>query len=370
MLYARLARYAATAFILLTAVHGASSSGQPGETLGSDAVSEAWSAPPSAVTDEQQRDFDDGPTHLSGTLYYPHGAHKVPAVVALHGASSPTRDLPLYRHLRELLPPLGIAVFVFDRRGSGKSDSSSASDDFDLLAADGIAARHMLAQDPRIDSARIGFWGISQGGWLALLAASKDPKTAFAISVSAPMTTPDIQMNFAVANILRVNGYGQGAIDEAIGTRRAVDDYLLGKLDRAVAQKALDVARGRPWFRLAYLRDRLDDPKTSSRLKQMRLDPLATLDRLNMPVLLLFGSADPWTPVSVSMERVRAMARGHSNIEAMVVAGADHSMMLSLEPKVQMDPQSFPAQAPESPAYFGLMAAWLARRHLVHFGER
>jgi pimeloyl-ACP methyl ester carboxylesterase len=119
MLYARLARYAATALILLTAVHGAISHGQPGETPGSRAVS--------------------GPTHLSGTLYYPRGAHKVPAVVALHGASSPTRDLPLYRHLRELLPPLGIAVFVFDRRGSGKSDSSSDSDDFDLLAADGIA---------------------------------------------------------------------------------------------------------------------------------------------------------------------------------------------------------------------------------------
>ena len=139
MLYARLARYAATALILLTAVHGAISHGQPGDTPGSHAVSEPWSTPPSAVTDEQQRDFNDGPTHLSGTLYYPRGAHKVPAVVALHGASSPTRDLPLYRHLRELLPPLGIAVFVFDRRGSGKSDSSSDSDDFDLLAADGIA---------------------------------------------------------------------------------------------------------------------------------------------------------------------------------------------------------------------------------------
>jgi pimeloyl-ACP methyl ester carboxylesterase len=370
MLYARLARYAATVCIVLTAAHGAISNARSGEAPGNRAVSEAWSAPPSAVTDEQRRDFNDGQTHLSGTLYYPRGAHKVPAVVALHGASSPTRDLPLYRHLRELLPPLGIAVFVFDRRGSGKSDSSSDNDDFDLLAADGIAARRMLAQDPRIDPARTGYWGISQGGWLALLAASKDPKTAFVISVSAPMTTPDVQMNFAVANILRVNGYEQGAIDAAIDTRRAVDDYLLGKLDRTAAEKTLDLARGRPWFKLAYLRDRLEDPKTPSRLKQIRFDPLATLDRLNMPVLLLFGSADPWTPVTLSMERLGAVARGHSNIEAMVVAGADHTMMLSLEPKVQMDPQSFPAQAPESAAYFGLMAAWLARRHFVHFGDR
>lgn len=31
------------------------------------------------------------------------------------------RELPLYQHLKEMLPALGIAVFIYDRRGSGKS---------------------------------------------------------------------------------------------------------------------------------------------------------------------------------------------------------------------------------------------------------
>src|SRR5215471_17167797 len=59
---------------------------------------------------------------LGGTLYYPSGQHTGAAVVVLHGASSPSQDLPLYEHLKQILPPLGIAVFVYDRRsGEGQN---------------------------------------------------------------------------------------------------------------------------------------------------------------------------------------------------------------------------------------------------------
>jgi alpha-beta hydrolase superfamily lysophospholipase len=42
------------------------------------------------------------------------------AIVALHGAGEATRDGPLYDHLHTLLPPAGIGVVTFDRRGSAK----------------------------------------------------------------------------------------------------------------------------------------------------------------------------------------------------------------------------------------------------------
>jgi dipeptidyl aminopeptidase/acylaminoacyl peptidase len=155
----------------------------------------------------QERTFQNSGVTLSGTLYAPKVQGRIPAVIALHAASSPTRDNPLYAHLREMLPPLKIAVFVFDRRGSGKSGGKLEDSDYSVLADDGIAAQRMLMQDPRIDPRRVGFWGLSQGGWLSLLAASRSPDAAFAISISAPLTTPDVQMNFAVANILRIKGY-------------------------------------------------------------------------------------------------------------------------------------------------------------------
>jgi hypothetical protein len=45
------------------------------------------------------------------------------------------------------------------------------------------------------------------------------------------MTTPDAQMNFAVANLLSVEGYSRSDIEKAVGARRAVDAYLRGELD-------------------------------------------------------------------------------------------------------------------------------------------
>jgi pimeloyl-ACP methyl ester carboxylesterase len=212
-----------------------------------------------------------------------------------------------------------------------------------------------------VDRARIGYWGISQGGWLALAAASIDPKAAFVISVSAPMTTPDVQMNFAVENILRIHGYGKEEIATALHARRAVDDYLRGRLDRASAEQAVKAARERPWFPLIYLDDTVGNPETSHWLKQMRFDPMTMLDKVSAPVLMLYGQDDPWVPVQSSMDQLHTIARQHPTIEAAVVAGADHTMMLGVDPKDQVDPKFFPKEAPNAPAYFALLAAWLAR---------
>src|SRR5205085_10094850 len=81
----------------------------------------AWSAPPSMTVVSEEREFQNGDVKLYGTLFMPGGSKPFPAIIAFHSASSATRDLPLYRHLSELMPALGYAVFIFDRRGSGKS---------------------------------------------------------------------------------------------------------------------------------------------------------------------------------------------------------------------------------------------------------
>lgn len=331
-------------------------------------ISAAWSAPTTPSVASVEKKFSNGSVELSGTLYTPDAAHKVPAFVVFHDASVPSQDAALYRHLIQMMPPLGVAVFVFDRRGSGKSGGSAANGDFDLLADDGIAARRMLALDPRIDPTRIGFWGLSQGGWLSLLAAARSPETAFAISISAPMTTPDVQMNFAVANILRIKGYSQGDIDVAIAARKAVDDFARGQLDRAAAQKKLDEAIAKPWFDLIYMKKTLLDSDKSGKAKEMRLDPLKTLDSVKAPTLVIFGSADPWVPVKLSTDALRASATQHPNIIVAVVAGADHHMMLSAPLLTQIDTAAFAAQAPDSPEYFGLIAWWLTRQGLARAG--
>lgn len=153
-------------------------------TLAANA-SDAWHVAATREIISQEIQFTNADAQLVGTVYLPRTGNRLPAVVALHDASIPSRDAALYRHLREGLPALGFAVLIYDRRGTGQS-SGDPRVDYETLADDAIAGQHALAKFPRIDPARIGFWGLSQGGWLAVLAAGRSKAAAFAISVSLP----------------------------------------------------------------------------------------------------------------------------------------------------------------------------------------
>ena len=324
-----------------------------------------WQAQPTAHVQVIEERFASGDAQLRGTLYLPGARGKVPAVVAFHGASEPTRDLALYDHLKRMLPPLGIAVLVFDRRASGQSSGKPAEGDYVQLADDGIAAQRMLARDPRIDASRIGFWGLSQGGWLSLLAASRSAKAAFAIAVSAPMTTPDVQMRFAVANVLKIRGHPQSDIDLAVAARKAVDDFERGKLDRKTAQARVDAAAAQPWFDEIYMGKTFHDPAESGWAKEIRNDPMDAVAKIRIPVLIVYGSRDPWVPVSVSMDILQSKADQLPNVTTAVVASANHEMNLHMSDAAEVDPQQLSGHAPDSPEYFGLLASWLTAQGLT-----
>jgi pimeloyl-ACP methyl ester carboxylesterase len=321
-----------------------------------------WSAPASVSVVEEERTFENGTSKLSGTLYLARGRKTQPAIVATHAAAAPLRDLPLYRHLKEMLPALGIAVFIYDRRGSGKSEGDLETSDYTLLADDAIAAVRMLKADSRIDPQRVGIWGLSQGGWLSLLAASRSSEPAFIIAVSAPLVSPDVQMMFRSINVLRVNGYSQADIEQMIATRKAVDDYMRGSGDRATAQRLVDAAKIKPWFKFLYMGETVADRATSRWRKEIEFDPLRTLDGVKIPALVIYGALDPVVPVAVSVERLRV---AHPKLDVVVVAGADHSMQVSVPPHVQMDPARTNEQAPEAVEYFAILASWLTRHAIA-----
>lgn len=330
-----------------------------------DAETGLWSATPSTQVWAEERIFRSGPAQLSGTLYLPRGARIFGAIVVSHGASSPLRSSPLYRHLKEMLPALGIAVFIYDRRGAGKSAGDLSTSDYSLLADDAIAAVRMLKIDPRIDPKRIGVWGLSQGGWLSLLAASRSPEVRFAVSISAPVVAPDVQMIFYSANALAVNGYSQDDIDQMKATRKAVDDYMRGVGDLETAQRMVDAAKAKPWFSLTYMGETVKDRETSRWRKEIEHDPLRTLGAVKVPALVIYGAADPVVPVAASVERLKQLRGRYSELQVNVIAGADHSMQTSVDAKSQMDPKKSDEGAPEAPEYFGLLASWLTQQGIA-----
>lgn len=330
------------------------------------ATTPAWSAPASTTVVAEEREFQNGDVYLCGTLYLPVSSKPVPAVIALHSASSATRDLPLYQHLTDLLPALGYAVLIYDRRGSGKSTGQRSGTDFNTLADDGLAALRMLAADKRIDARKIGFWGLSQGGWLSVLAASRSRQVAFAISISAPLTTPDVQMIFAVSNILRVKGFSDEDINAATRTRTYVDEFMRGRGDRPTVEQVLADAVNKPWFRHSFISPTLEDPAHSQWAKEIALDPITTLNRVHCPILILFGADDPWVPVKISAELLSKMVSKKVNISYAVIAGANHEMATNIAPEKELDPAYATAIAPDAPSYFGILAKWLSKPFKIH----
>jgi len=324
-------------------------------------IERPWAAQPTASAIAEDKAFWNKDTRLSGTLFAPRGAKTFGAIVVLHGASSPLRSSPLYDHLKQLLPALGIAVFVYDRRGTGESAGTANSGDFPLLADDAIAAIQALKHDPRIDPKRIGVWGLSQGGWLASLAASRSPDVRFAVAISAPVVRADEQMMFSSTNTLRVFGYSQPDIETMRATRKAVDDYTRGKDTIEHARRLVEDAARQPWFKYLYMGKTITERGVVGWRKEISNDPLDVVRQVNVPLLVLYGSTDPVVPVALSRERLKAIEQSHPRMRVAVIADADHGMQIGVDPKRLLDPDEADAASPNSAEYFATLGSWLTQ---------
>ncbi|HZW93260.1 MAG TPA: alpha/beta fold hydrolase [Candidatus Eremiobacteraceae bacterium] len=347
--------------ILLTIVP---SDGAPVNSAAS--ATDHWHVAGTPQVVSQEVRFSNAGANLVGTVYLPSTGNHLPAVVILHSAGATTRESALYRHLSEGLPALGFVVLIYDRRGSGQSSGNLQGVDYETLADDGVAGQHALAKLPRIDPAKIGFWGLSQGGWLAVLAAGRSRDAAFAISISAPLVTADEQMQFATSNLLTVRSYSQEDVRDMLETRKAWMGYLRGTNSRATAADALTKAQSKTWFDLTYM------PKVSQLTndpairRKMDADPVEAVLKAKVPLLFLYGGADPWVPVAQSMERLKALSSQIHDIEIGVIPNANHELMFPVKETMQVDAETNRNDAPQSATYFILLGSWLSR----HFPNR
>lgn len=104
---------------------------------------------------------------LRGTVVSPAAAGRHPAVVLVHGAG-PGRRSDLIE-LAEHFARAGIVALVYDKRNVGYSAVTNR--DFGLLAEDALVSVRLLRQRENVDPARVGLWGISEGGWVVPIAA-------------------------------------------------------------------------------------------------------------------------------------------------------------------------------------------------------
>jgi pimeloyl-ACP methyl ester carboxylesterase len=242
-------------------------------------------------------------------------------IVALHGASDGTRDFFLYRHLHAVLPPAGIGVVTFDRRGQGESTGDSSRGRFDVQVEDALAVAEA------VDAACVGFWGYSQGGWVAPAAAAASDRVSFLTLVAAPGVTPAEQMMYATAEQLRRHAYDD-VVPQVLALRRAFEDWLHGQPADADGLAAeLRAASTEPWWAHAFLPATLPgDAERRLWIEEMDYDPEPVLARVRVPALLFYGGDDAWTPVATSVD---AWRRAQPGADVVVIPHASHELTLS-----------------------------------------
>ncbi|HEX6843842.1 MAG TPA: CocE/NonD family hydrolase [Actinomycetota bacterium] len=294
---------------------------------------------------------DDG-VALDVTVDLPEAPGPSACVVALHAAAFGERAHPLYDHLRDTLVPTGAGVVVYDRRGSGAS-GGVAEVPLGRLAEDALAVVHAVGDLPEVDAARIGVWGISQGGWLGPMAAGADDAIAFVVAVSASGVSPSVQMHFAMENVLREHGFGDAAVAAAHDVRSRIEAALRAG-DAVATGAAIEEAGHEPWSAHAYLPS-IEDVEQPDPF-EIDLDAAAVFASVRVPTLAIYGAWDRWVPIEPSVDAWRtAFADRPGLLTVERIDGVGHMMTTPDDPR---DPNE---NGPIGPAYGAALRAWIAR---------
>jgi dipeptidyl aminopeptidase/acylaminoacyl peptidase len=218
---------------------------------------------------------------LAGTVYLPTGPGHYPGVVWVHGAGEAER----LGWGGELVPGLvrsGFAVLSYDKRGVGQSGGDCCPGDqghFNLVTADVEGAVRVLRAQNGVDPDKVGLVGASQAGWIAPRAANVT-HAAFVALASAPTVSE------RTANLYERLASGEK-----------------GTLSREEISRRLRKAGSSGY------------------------DPLPELQRMTMPGLWLFGSADDKTPVPESVAVLDQLRASRHDITVRLFPDAGHGLL-------------------------------------------
>ncbi len=286
-------------------------------------------SPDAQPYDEVEVPLASGSRAFTARLFRPRGAASAPAVVLVHGTAMPGLDDQ--RFFADLFARRGIAALAYDKRSTCGEYGWRSCVDLRDLAADAAAGWNALRGRPDVDPQRIGFFGFSEGGWVAPLAAEQVEEPAFVVNASGPCVSYAELNRHINATTLRRAGFGEDEVDELLTALERVDRYVRTRAGGPELAELLAALSSRPWFSITNLGARLPSDEEIATLLRWRcldLDPSPAWERIRCPVLAVYGEADEIVPVAESAARLgAALERGaNEDHEVRVVPGANHSL--------------------------------------------
>jgi pimeloyl-ACP methyl ester carboxylesterase len=306
--------------------------------------------------------FKNGDVTLAGTLLLPAAKgqkkQKHPALVFTHGSGAQSREM--YWGLGYLYAARGFAVLAYDKRGVGKSTGNWREASFQDLADDAIAGAKFLQARTDIAANQIGFWGQSQGGWIAPLAASRFPDAAFAVALSGGGLSPADTELFDTEFELIKAGYTADEVKEALAFQKLKNE-IIGLADKwDEYSKARAIAKDKKWFRHrgidVFGPEKRDDPFWTHMRLSYVYDPAPTLRASPAPLLAIFGELDSPEGVKANVRAIRQILdqAGRRDYIVKVYPNGSHNLM-----EVPPDnPNEYVRLKRFPPGFFETMVDW------------
>jgi hypothetical protein len=319
---------------------------------------------------EETTTFRSGDLKLFGKLVRPAaGGGPFPVVVFVHGSGN--ESAVAGEAFPYLVAANGLAAFVYDKRGTGRSDGHYTQL-FGPLSDDVVSAVHWLTLQPGIDPARIGLAGFSQGGWIAPLAALKEPAVKFVVVGYGLAMSVAAQDSLEAPLTLKALGFDSAAIGQFEDLNNAVHRVarqgFLGGWDDVEAK--VDLYRRTAWFAAitgtptwvgSILAMGLDSakaiaPNLVKTYFDPYYDPVPTLAALNIPMLWLIAADDITAPPGLTLATLEHLRTLGKPFETIVFPRADHGMQQFIERGGHRVYTKY------ADGYFSTMVTWLQRQ--------
>jgi pimeloyl-ACP methyl ester carboxylesterase len=254
---------------------------------------------------------------IRGWLYLPrqsaNGRH--PAIVLTNGGGDGSRPIKsLSDWIAPILAHCGIAALVHDKRGTGESGGRFVETTYDDYATDAGNLAVYLTRHPRINPRLIGVLGGSEGGRVAVLAASRFAAVTFAISFAGTVVSAQDDRIYAQMGGLRARGIADSVI-------AAVEPLWRRSFAAWASDKAADHARVDAEIaeaRRSYPRDVL--PFTKEEMERipdfavvlptwrsLGRDYMTEMERFGKPWLAMFGALDTVVPTQASVRNIQRL---------------------------------------------------------------
>jgi pimeloyl-ACP methyl ester carboxylesterase len=274
-------------------------------------------------------DFGSHGVRLHGVLLEPTStASKPPLIVMVHGSE---RTSPIGSSMQQLLTAQGTITFVYDKRGTGRS-GGTYTQDFYVLADDAAAAAEAARNRAAGKYKRLGFYGGSQGGWVAPLAALKASADFLEVGfgvVGTPLEQDQWQVDYQLEQL----GFplSPGVHDVTSATAKVAESNFAANLREL--QDVRRKYRAESWYRYLdgqytgeVVRGELTRARDESPQVPWHYDSIGVLEKLTIPQLWIFAGDDSVAPSANSIRRLQTLRTTHRNITIFVFPKTDHGI--------------------------------------------